>query len=111
MRRRWAITVLGAVVLLLAVRVALDDLNGSSPSTGSLISVPGAGGGSGDLQGERHCDRALTSGLRSASASLSVAQRRARPRTIAAVCGALPGGASLEVAAQEVLTIVRNRGG
>lgn len=109
MRRRWALTIVAAIVLVVAIRVGIGALNGPSSAPPSLLG-PGTSGGAGDVQSKAHCESMLTVGLRSAIRSLSASERRALPRTIAAVCGNLPGGTQLQVAAQEVLTIVRNRG-
>ncbi len=110
MRRRWILTIAVAIALVAGVRIALDAVNGSSsPSSPALAPMPGVGPGSAVVKDKTHCVRVLSTGLRRrVRQSLSARQRRALPPTIGAVCETLPATTRLEVAAQEVLTIIRS---
>jgi hypothetical protein len=105
MRRRWILTIAGAIALIVVVRIAVNAANG--PSSPPVVPIPGASG-SAAVGSKHHCDEALSRGFR--HRSLSGWERRSLQPTIDAVCKALPGGTRLEVAAREVLRIVRRQG-
>jgi hypothetical protein len=104
MRRRWILTIAGAIALIVVVRIAVNAANPSSPP---VVPIPRASG-SGAVGSKLHCEQALSAGFR--HRSLSGSEHRSLQPTIAAVCAALPGGTRLEVAAREVLTILRRHG-
>lgn len=109
-RYRWLLVAAVAIALVIGVRLALEAANG--PTSPPPSRLPGeAHNLGGAVRSQGHCESALSRDLDHTVRSRDSSRGNALARTIAGVCGALPAQARLQVAANEVLTIMGSRRG